>query len=56
MYPTSQTFKRWASHATVADLGEVLSICIQEMRERLGPADFRHELEVAGAPLDEGAI
>ena len=56
MYPTSQTFKRWASHATVSELSDVLAICVDELRTRVGPSDFRNVLREVGAPLDEGAI
>ncbi len=56
MYPTATTFKAWASNATVAELGEVLAICIDELRRRVGPVEYRETLKGVGVPLDEGAI
>ncbi|SRR6266508_5797724 len=54
MYPTSTSFRRWASNATVSDLGEVLHICIEELRRRVGISDLKNVLADKGFPLDEG--
>ena len=36
MYPTAQSFKKWVAAARVEDIGEVIHLCIEELRDRIG--------------------
>ena len=51
VYPTAQSFKKWVAAARVEDIGEVIHLCIEELRDRIGE---RQGAEILLGDLKQG--